>query len=187
MLEYFVNGSIILLVGSELTLLVLKKSKKSEVKNYRDNSSMLFIWLLIAAGVVAGVLVAQRTPQEYRNLHLSIAGIPILFIGMAIRMIAIYQLGKEFTVDVVIGKEHKLHDTGLYKHVRHPSYSGMVLEFIGLSMLFNSYFSIPAVVIPVLAALIYRMNIEEKALAEALGAPYSEYMKRTKRIIPGIY
>jgi protein-S-isoprenylcysteine O-methyltransferase Ste14 len=187
MLEQILNIVSGLFVVSELTLLAIKKSKKSEVRDSRDRSSKLIIWIFIAVGIFCGIFVARRMQLDHREMGLVVGGICIFVIGMIIRLSAIYQLGKEFTVDVVIGKEHKLHDTGLYKRVRHPSYSGMVLEFIGLSMLFNSYYAIPAVVLPVLLALIYRMNIEEKALKDALGPPYADYMKRTKRILPGIY
>jgi protein-S-isoprenylcysteine O-methyltransferase Ste14 len=30
----------------------------------------------------------------------------------------------------------------------------------------------------------YRIRIEERTLREQLGAPYQEYMRRTKRLIP---
>jgi protein-S-isoprenylcysteine O-methyltransferase Ste14 len=41
--------------------------------------------------------------------------------------------------------------------------------------------------LPILWAFGRRMSIEESALASALGAPYTQYMSRTKRLAPFIY
>ena len=43
------------------------------------------------------------------------------------------------------------------------------------------------VVLPVLAAFMQRIRIEEAALSQALGERYTQYMARTKRLIPGVY
>jgi protein-S-isoprenylcysteine O-methyltransferase Ste14 len=40
---------------------------------------------------------------------------------------------------------------------------------------------------PILAAFIYRMKVEETALSRALGSSYEAYMGRTKRLIPFVY
>jgi protein-S-isoprenylcysteine O-methyltransferase Ste14 len=39
-------------------------------------------------------------------------------------------------------------------------------------------------VIPLAAAYCYRIAVEERALVQTIGAPYSDYMKRTRRLIP---
>jgi len=31
------------------------------------------------------------------------------------------------------------------------------------------------------------MNVEENALSDALGSQYTDYMRRTKRVVPFIY
>jgi protein-S-isoprenylcysteine O-methyltransferase Ste14 len=43
------------------------------------------------------------------------------------------------------------------------------------------------IIIPVFAALSWRIRIEEAALLEALGDSYRGYMKRAKRLVPMIY
>ncbi|MBI3511167.1 MAG: isoprenylcysteine carboxylmethyltransferase family protein [Bacteroidetes bacterium] len=187
MLHYVINGFLLLFVGTELLLMFLKKSKSSEVKFEKDKSSMTLLWIVIVISIVGGNIAARNFQYQNYLVNIIYAGMGILLFGMIFRLIAIYHLGKEFTVDVVIGKNHVLHDTGMYKYLRHPSYLGLLLEFGGMSMLFNSWVAIPVIVIPILIGLMYRMKIEEEALCESLGDPYRNYMKRTKRIIPGIY
>jgi protein-S-isoprenylcysteine O-methyltransferase Ste14 len=44
-------------------------------------------------------------------------------------------------------------------------------------------------VLAVLAAIgiLQRIRVEEKVLAEGLGEPYRDYMRRTNRLVPGVY
>jgi protein-S-isoprenylcysteine O-methyltransferase Ste14 len=43
------------------------------------------------------------------------------------------------------------------------------------------------VVVPTTAALLYRIHVEEAALAEAFGEEYLAYRKATKCLVPGVY
>ena len=95
-------------------------------------------------------------------------------------------LGKFFTVDVAIQEEHILVVRGLYKYVRHPSYAGLLVEFIGLALYFGSWVSLMVIVIPLAGAILYRIRCEETVLREKFGKQYEEYMAHTKALIPGI-
>jgi protein-S-isoprenylcysteine O-methyltransferase Ste14 len=41
--------------------------------------------------------------------------------------------------------------------------------------------------LPIIGAFLWRIRIEERALAEALSEDYRVYAQRTKRLIPWIY
>jgi protein-S-isoprenylcysteine O-methyltransferase Ste14 len=45
--------------------------------------------------------------------------------------------------------------------------------------------SLVVLMLPIVAALSYRMRVEEAALRQALGAACDAYCARTKRLIPG--
>ena len=75
----------------------------------------------------------------------------------------------------------------MYRHLRHPSYLGLLLIGFGLSISMNSIISMMVVTIPMLAALIYRIKTEENILISQFGETYKDYMKKTYRIIPKIY
>ena len=100
---------------------------------------------------------------------------------------AIFSLGKFFTVDVEISDQHKLKTEGIYKTVRHPSYSGLILIVTALGLCMENLVSLAIVVILVFIAMNYRITVEEKALTDAFGAQYTAYSKKTAKIIPGIY
>ena len=106
--------------------------------------------------------------------------------GLAFRWWAVITLGKFFTVDVATHDDHALVATGPFRFVRHPSYTGLLLAFCGFGLSFGNTLSLIALMVPIVAALWYRMRVEEEALRRALGAPYDAYCARTKRLIPGI-
>jgi protein-S-isoprenylcysteine O-methyltransferase len=90
-------------------------------------------------------------------------------------------------VNVAIHSRHEVVDTGPYRRVRHPSYAGALLAFLGLALCLGNWVSLAVVMIPVTWAFARRIAIEEHALANALGSPYTNYMRRTKRLAPYLY
>ncbi len=77
--------------------------------------------------------------------------------------------------------------TGLYRFVRHPSYLGLLLVFLAIGLHSRNWISFAVVLVPTIAALLYRIHVEETALAEAFGEEYVAYSKATKRLVPGVY
>jgi len=78
-------------------------------------------------------------------------------------------------------------DSGPYKLIRHPSYTGLLIFIVGVALCFGNVVSALVLLVPFGALMLRRMRIEEAALSRALGDAYSSYMNRTKRLIPGIY
>jgi len=181
-----INFTSYLFLISELVLLILKRSKSGEVKIKKDKSSLLILWMTILISLFAGIYISVIYPGGGRMLILLWTGIVIFFIGAVIRWTAIFQLRKEFTVDVSISKNHKIKDDGLYRYIRHPSYLGLLLEFLGFSLLYDNWYSLLIINIPIFVAMVYRIKIEEELLTGAFGIEYENYKRRTKRIIPGI-
>jgi protein-S-isoprenylcysteine O-methyltransferase len=147
------------------------------------------IWLVIAVSVMAGVFVAQnfRAGALPHGWMFASVGVVLFVAGLILRWWAIITLGRFFTVDVTIEKDHDLVERGPFRIVRHPSYSGVLLAFVGLALSMGNWAALLVILIPIGAAFIRRMNVEEDALSRALGPRYAEYMKRTKRLVPFVY
>ncbi len=169
---------------TELSLLLFRRSKQSTAKNKRDRRSLLILWVVIASCLSLGPWSAAYGIWTFDG---SMAGIIIYIAGFIIRWIAIYQLGKMFTVDVAIADEHILKTNGLYKVVRHPSYLGLILIIAGLGLCLNSVLSFIIMFVPTFIAISYRITVEEKALTEEFGDQYTLYKSKVKKLVPGIY
>jgi protein-S-isoprenylcysteine O-methyltransferase Ste14 len=110
-----------------------------------------------------------------------------MLLGMIFRFWAIWQLGRYFTVDVAIRSDHQLLRSGLYKYLRHPSYTGLLITFFGYSLTLNNYLGMLIALLPVFIAFLFRIRIEESALKAQFGQEYDDYCKQAKRLIPFIY
>lgn len=113
--------------------------------------------------------------------------VSLMALGLAIRWTAILTLGRSFSVNVAIHATQTLHRTGLFRYMRHPSYTGMLLMFLALGLDTRNWIGLAVIVVLPIAALLYRMHVEEAALTGAFGSEYVEYSKTTKRLIPGLY
>jgi protein-S-isoprenylcysteine O-methyltransferase Ste14 len=177
----------ILWIASEVTLVRMKHSGGGDAT--RDKSTLRLLWRGIAIGVIGGILLSH---QPYGALPLptapvQITGLFLILAGLAIRWIAILSLKQFFTVDVAIGKDHTIVKSGLYAVIRHPAYAGTLLSFLGLGIFFMNILSLLVLVVPITAAFLRRMDVEEGVLLEAFGDEYRTYMASTRRIIPWVY
>jgi len=170
-------------------LLTLTRRSQSKTGTKQDRSTLGIIWLVIAGSITAGVFVGQNFPAAalpYGQMF-AIAGVVLFVAGLTLRWWAIFTLGRFFTVDVTIEKDHELVKRGPFRIVRHPSYTGVLLAFVGLALSLRNWAALLVILLPIGAAFVYRMNVEEEALLRALGLRYAEYMKRTKRLVPFVY
>lgn len=122
----------------------------------------------------------------YRFRWLSLVGFMLSTPGLIIYLTARMTLGRLFSKTLVIVEGHELITHGIYEHVRHPSYTGSILFFLGLPLLFNSVLGF-VLVLPMILMVLLRIPIEENMLLREFGEEYREYMKRTKKLIPSVY
>ncbi|MDP2452980.1 MULTISPECIES: isoprenylcysteine carboxylmethyltransferase family protein [unclassified Kaistella] len=172
---------------SEIYLLLKMRSGSADAKG-KDKKSLSRLWLVIGFSIFFGIFIAKSTYFPfYQSQLIQLLGLLFLFLGVILRLIVINNLGKYFTVDVTIKKDHQLKTDGFYKYVRHPSYAFSLLTFLGLAIVLNNYISAVIVFVPVFLMFLYRIKIEEQVLTEQFGQDYSDYRNKTKRLIPFIY
>lgn len=149
-------------------------------------------WLFVLA--VAGVLLLAWLLPYLDRRDLSTldgdavrwAGVTILLVGGILRVWPMFVLGRRFSGLVAIQPDHELVTSGPYRWVRHPSYLGMMLGFVGWALVFRSGVGLLAAVLG-LGPLSARIESEEALLASQFGGPYADYRGRTRRLLPGIY
>jgi protein-S-isoprenylcysteine O-methyltransferase Ste14 len=180
----------LVLLASEITLAASRRSRPGEaVGKDRDRGSWRLLWIVTCLAMTAGHLLSlsgvgpELTPVVFwRRL-----GIGVFVAGLLLRGWAIRHLGQFFTVNVVVASNQRVVDDGPYRYVRHPTYTGLLLEFAGIGLTLGSLTGLLVIIVPVFLVLSRRVRVEEAALAEVLGAPYTDYMRRTKRFVPGLF
>lgn len=154
-----------------------------------DKGSRLALEILLRLGVGLCYVLAFVAPSAAigaARYLLFWLGLLLIMLGITLRFYAIHVLGQYFTTTVVVTSTQTVVDAGPYKHIRHPSYTGLLLIMIGFGLTTGNWLSILVLLLCVLPALAYRIHIEEQALQAHIGPPYLEYMQRTKRLIPFI-
>jgi protein-S-isoprenylcysteine O-methyltransferase len=181
--------------ASEVVLTITHRSR-TKTGTKQDRSTLGIIWVVIAISIAAGIFVAGSASLRAGVIGLfdfpesnwiPAVAVGLFAAGLAVRWWAIVTLGRFFTVDVVVEKDHEVVQRGPFRFVRHPSYTGVLLAFLGWSMTLWNWVAMAVVLVPIFVAFLRRMKVEEDALSRALGEKYVEYMRRTKRLIPGVY
>jgi protein-S-isoprenylcysteine O-methyltransferase Ste14 len=104
-------------------------------------------------------------------------------------IIALSFAANAFAIPVVkhqTERQHVVVDLGVYRFVRHPIYSGVVLLMIGMALWLQSYAAALLSIVPS-AALVARIFVEENFLRREL-AGYEEYTQRVRyRLVPYVW
>ena len=114
-------------------------------------------------------------------------GILISILGFVIRLIALLYLGKFYTRTVRIIDNHKVISNGIYRHIRHPGYLGVILTFVGAAITIFNIYSMIYIIIIMPISYVYRINVEEQMLRDHFGKEYLRYMSKSWRLLPFIY
>ena len=135
-----------------------------------------------AAGLAASLLLPPSLPT-----WIAWSGVALATCGAVLRYWAIVTLGPLFTLTVQVRPGQPLIERGPYRWVRHPSYAGANLALLGIGLSSGNWVPPILFVGPWLAAHVYRIRIEERALLATLGEPYARYRDRTWAMVPLIW
>ena len=117
--------------------------------------------------------------------HTSATGILadlLVLLGMGIALWARVTLGANWSSRVTLKEGHELIRRGPYRLIRHPIYSGLLLMVLGTAILVGrtgGFFALPIC----FGGLWVKARQEELLLTKHLPG-YSEYMARTKALVP---
>ena len=117
--------------------------------------------------------------------YVSVVGDVLVALGFLLTFIVILQNNyAASTIQVAEGQQ--VISTGLYAHVRHPMYAGVLPMLVGIPLALGSWWGVFGLVI-IVPAIIWRLLDEEKFLHKNLPG-YTEYANRVKyRLIPFVY
>ena len=177
-------------LASEVALKRGRQSATVAGSQEADKGSLRLLWRVTLLAMVVGSLlsvfrVGPTLPGD-ESWWLGAGSLTFVF-GTMVRWWAIHHLGRFFTVDVAISVTHRVIDSGPYRWVRHPSYTGLMMQFLGLALCLNNPLSLLIIMVPITSVLIHRIMVEEAALTSALGNSYVAYAKSHKRLVPGMY
>lgn len=163
----------------------LKPSKQASGNADRGTFALIFGmgYLAVVAPVVEwGYFLTDRGWSVWTGI-----GLLMMSGGLAFRYWSLRVLGRYFTGTVQQVEAHQLIQEGPYQVVRHPSYLGALITFLGCAVLLEAWVGFVVVLTAMGIAYYFRIQAEEKLLLSAFGQAYSNYQQNTWCLVPGIY
>src|SRR5881628_2269216 len=157
--------------------------ERGAIRVKRDRGSGALIFLSIFAAISVALSFGYSGVAGLAD-WVFYPGIFLILLGVLVRQWAIAVLGRFFSLTVRVAEGHPVVERGPYRLVRHPSYTGVLITFIGLGMAVQSWGGLLVLLGVFSLSYGYRIRVEEKTLLSELGEDYASYMKRTKRLIP---
>jgi protein-S-isoprenylcysteine O-methyltransferase Ste14 len=174
-------------IGNEVTLSSIMREKRNAGIS-RDRNTLRIIWFVTVSAVMIAAVVSRVIELPIMPAAgFTYTGILVMAIGVVLRISAIVSLGRMFTYNVTIRDGHQLVTSGIYRFVRHPSYTGMLITFAGYGLALNNWLGFAIAFVPVLAVMNKRIAIEETVLLDQFGDAYVAYVKRSWRLVPWVY
>jgi protein-S-isoprenylcysteine O-methyltransferase Ste14 len=174
-------------VGLEVVVSIATRTRRSQ-GTLHDRGTQYIIWVIIVFSFFAAGWVAfPGADIRFNHQFLRLAAFVLILMGLAVRIAAIVTLGRSFSANVAIRSTQTVLRKGLYRVVRHPSYLGMEIIFLAAGLHTHNWACLAVILVLPTSAVLYRIHVEEIALLNAFGEEYAEYMRTTKRLIPGVY
>ena len=179
---------IVVFVCWGLSEVLISTKLRTKTEPSKDGGTLKLVLMAAYASLFVAVFLAVR---DDGNLVVqspaSIAGLAMILIGSAIRGWSIATLRRYFTVNVTVRDDHLLIRSGPYRFVRHPSYTGALLQFYGFAIAVENLWAALIVIVPITDAFFVRMRVEEGVLRAAFPEDYPAYERETRRLVPFVY
>jgi protein-S-isoprenylcysteine O-methyltransferase Ste14 len=132
-------------------------------------------------GLTLGSLFMLMDRPEL-SLELNLVSTLLLLVGNYFCIVALMHLGRSLSI---MAEARRLVTTGPYALVRHPLYLAEEVSIVGVFVQFLSWQAVLVLMVHFFFQ-VRRMLNEEKVLS-ATFPEYSEYARRTPRLIPGVW
>ncbi len=149
---------------------------------------------LIQLFTLCGLLVAVTAPRFAPRMQLQGSpwmwvgvGLTLTAAGLVIRVWAVLTLGRAFNREVQVAAHQELVTAGPYRFVRHPSYTGVLLAFLGIGVMIGNLVSVVALLVLPAIGYVARIRTEERMLRREMGERYASYAEGRPRLVPGVW
>jgi len=114
---------------------------------------------------------------------LQIAGVVFTYLGLPLTIWSRARLGRYWSGVVALKQDHRLIQSGPYRVVRHPLYSGIILAAIGMVFCVTTWSSLLGTA-ALLTCFERRAHKEDALLASEFGSEFERYRQSTGRLLP---
>jgi protein-S-isoprenylcysteine O-methyltransferase Ste14 len=179
---------LVVFAAGEVTIRV--STIRNRAKGTIEWGSLFVVIGGLALGIVGAIFVALHLTWAAipaGRVTLFVVGIVLMVLGIALRAWSVIVLGRNFTVFVQVREEQPVVDTGPYRLLRHPSYTGLLVVCLGIGLALGNWLALVVVLVLPTVAILVRIRVEERALLAGIGEPYRRFAATRKRLIPWVW
>jgi protein-S-isoprenylcysteine O-methyltransferase Ste14 len=118
---------------------------------------------------------------------LAFATVTLAFGSAMLGLLAVRELGKQWSLTARVLATHELVQTGPFAQVRHPIYSALLGLLLATGLALSTALLTAAAVVIYLAGTYWRALREEALLRAHFGAAYDDYARRVPRLLPRLW
>ncbi|MEM0942141.1 MAG: protein-S-isoprenylcysteine O-methyltransferase [Bacteroidota bacterium] len=169
-----------------------KRNKTNKIiTNKKGTLEKILLGLVFFGMVILPLIYIVTSLLSFANYDLPVS-LQIIGLLLIIPMLWLFyrshkDLGQNWSATLEVREGHNIVDSGVYKYIRHPMYSAILLLVIIQVLLLNNYIAGLSGLISFGLLYLLRVKNEERMMLSAFGADYEQYMKRTKRIVPFVF
>ena len=115
------------------------------------------------------------------------AGVVCLAVGLWLFARSHADLGTNWSITLEVREKHQLVTEGIYRHVRHPMYLALLVYGVGQALAVPNWIAGPSYAAAMALLFALRFGREERMMLDEFGSDYEAYMRRTKRLVPGLW
>src|SRR5678815_3404859 len=104
-----------------------------------------------------------------------VAGVMCLVIGLWLFYRSHADLGTNWSITLEIREQHRLITQGVYRRIRHPMYSALVLYSLGHALVIPNWVAGPSNLIAFAILFTLRVHAEEQMMSDTFGDEYATY------------
>lgn len=161
---------------------------KNDPEDKGTRNTIIFWWSLgIITGIFAIPNLLPKLTIPGNAFILFSAGIILILTGIILRWRSVRKLGRFFRSTIVIQEKHELITNGPYKYLRNPSYTAVLILFVGFGIGIGNWLSLLILLFTGIISFSRRISFEDQALWKTFGIEYEEYQKKTWALIPFIW
>jgi len=112
--------------------------------------------------------------------------VALVVAGLSFSVWARRTLGGNWSGTVSLKVDHELVQTGPYRRIRHPIYTGLLLAVFGSALAAGRLYGVAAFLLVALA-LCWRLRVEERWMAGEFGQRYEAYGHSSWALIPFVF
>lgn len=116
-----------------------------------------------------------------------LTGLAAIATGLWLHYEAHATLGSSWSITLEVREGHELVTHGIYAKLRHPMYLALLLYSLGLALTLPNWVAGCTYLLAVMLLISLRLGPEERMMREEFGLAYEAYMRRTKRLLPGLW